>query len=82
MDKVQNKPNSSVQHTPLSESFQVYPDRISVQRKSSIYKLHEKKNSVFKAQWIQNEYAEYSETSAKLLHFFSDSFVVDTEEAN
>jgi hypothetical protein len=25
MDKVQNKPNSSVQHTPSSESFQVYP---------------------------------------------------------
>jgi hypothetical protein len=24
MDKVQNKPNSSVQHTPSSESFQVY----------------------------------------------------------
>jgi hypothetical protein len=23
MDKVQNKPNSSVQHTPSSESFQV-----------------------------------------------------------
>jgi hypothetical protein len=26
MDKVQNKPNSSVQHTPSSESFQVYPE--------------------------------------------------------
>jgi hypothetical protein len=25
MDEVQNKPNSSVQHTPSSESFQVYP---------------------------------------------------------
>jgi hypothetical protein len=24
MDKVQNKPNSSVQHTPSSEFFQVY----------------------------------------------------------
>jgi hypothetical protein len=24
MDKVQNKPDSSVQHTPLSESFKVY----------------------------------------------------------
>jgi hypothetical protein len=24
MDKIQNKPNSSVQHTPSSESFQVY----------------------------------------------------------
>jgi hypothetical protein len=24
MDKVQNQPNSSVQHTPSSESFQVY----------------------------------------------------------
>jgi hypothetical protein len=24
MDKVQNKPNSSVQHKPSSESFQVY----------------------------------------------------------
>jgi hypothetical protein len=24
MDRVQNKPNSSVQHTPSSESFQVY----------------------------------------------------------
>jgi hypothetical protein len=24
MDKVQNKPNSSVQHTPSSESFEVY----------------------------------------------------------
>jgi hypothetical protein len=26
MDKVQNKPSSSVQHTPSSESFQVYPE--------------------------------------------------------
>jgi hypothetical protein len=26
MDKVQNKPNSSVQHTPSSESFQVQPE--------------------------------------------------------
>jgi hypothetical protein len=28
MDKVQNKPSSSVQHTPLSESFKVYPCRL------------------------------------------------------
>jgi hypothetical protein len=27
MDRVQKKPNSSVQHTPSSESFQVYPSR-------------------------------------------------------
>jgi hypothetical protein len=26
MDKVQNKPNSSVQYTPSSEYFQVYPE--------------------------------------------------------
>jgi hypothetical protein len=31
MDKVQNKPNSSVQHKPSSESFQVYPRSVSVQ---------------------------------------------------
>jgi hypothetical protein len=29
MDKVQNKPNSSVQHTPSSESFQVYQNAVS-----------------------------------------------------
>jgi hypothetical protein len=30
MDKVQNKPNSSVQHTPSSESFQVYVHVVSL----------------------------------------------------
>jgi hypothetical protein len=32
MDRVQKKPNSSVQHTPSSESFQVYQDICCIMR--------------------------------------------------
>jgi hypothetical protein len=45
MDKVQNKPNSSVQHTPSSESFQnlaVYSESLSISRslESSSLAMH------------------------------------------